>query len=74
MEDLAVQEAPKENGISEPETNDSVFESASTEAAKAAAEIKAETLAPTPTRYKIIFPLITEKVSKYLAKTYLKHF
>ena len=48
MEELAVQEAPKENGISEPETNDSVFESASTEAAKAAAEIKAET--PTPTR------------------------
>ena len=74
MEDLTVQEAPKENGISEPETNDSVFESASTEAAKAVAEIKAETLAPTPTRYKIIFPSITEKVSKYLAKTYLKHF
>ena len=55
MENLAVQEALKENGISEPETNDSVFESASTEAAKAAAEIKAETPAPTPTRYKIIF-------------------
>ena len=55
MENLAVQEALKENGISEPETNDSVFESASTEAAKTAAEIKAETPAPTPTRYKIIF-------------------
>ena len=55
MENLAVQEALKENGISEPETNDSVFESVSTEAAKAAAEIKAETPAPTPTRYKIIF-------------------